>query len=514
MADHAAVELESTIQTVCNKRVRCGCTLLLICAFIMRVFFMYYKINDYILFRNCKDYGFITDNSMFGYRFLDDKTKLPGEEFVSESGAAILSALSKTPQHIDAIVENLLSVFTDVEYDELKSDTRDFLNYFAERGFLSSGSTYDECDSRRIIDEEDATASSASIVVGECAKTIINENAYLRSLHIEVANECNERCVHCYIPHEYKTKMISSDLFYRLIKEARDMNMINITLSGGEPLLHKDIISFLRKCRELDLSVNVLSNLTLLTDEIASEMKKNPLLSVQVSIYSMDPSIHDSITKVKGSFERTIAALTKLKEMDVPLQISCPIMKQNLNTFDDVVAFGKENNIAVAANYVIFGSYDHTNRNLENRLSIDEVGLAFDKQSSDKEYICALSDLAKEKILLSPQDSICTICRYYICVSAEGYAFPCAGWQDKVIGDLNRQSLREICESSKEMKALKQIKWEDFPKCINCEDRGYCTVCMMSNSNESTNKDPFMINGYHCKVAAMIHKKVDSYLDH
>ena len=68
-------------------------------------------------------------------------------------------------------------------------------------------------------------------------------------------------------------------------------------------------------------------------------------------------------------------------------------------------------------------------------------------------------------------------------------------------------SLREVCENSKEMKALKQVKWNDFPKCIKCEDRGYCTVCMMSNSNESINKDPFMINDYHCKVAAMIHKK-------
>lgn len=52
------------------------------------------------------------------------------------------------------------------------------------------------------------------------------------------------------------------------------MNIIHVTLSGGEPLLHKDIIGFLRKCREFDLSVNVLSNLTLLNDKIISEMKK------------------------------------------------------------------------------------------------------------------------------------------------------------------------------------------------------------------------------------------------
>lgn len=47
-----------------------------------------------------------------------------------------------------------------------------------------------------------------------------------------------------------------------------------------------------------------LSNLTLLTDDIISEMKKNSLLSVQVSLYSMDAVVHDSITKLNGSFEK------------------------------------------------------------------------------------------------------------------------------------------------------------------------------------------------------------------
>ena len=98
---------------------------------------------------------------------------------------------------------------------------------------------------------------------------------FLRSIHIEIADACNERCVHCYIPNERKNNAIDPALFYRLIEEGRKMNIIHVTLSGGEPLLHKDILGFLKRCRELDLSVNVLSNLTLLTDDILSEMKKN-----------------------------------------------------------------------------------------------------------------------------------------------------------------------------------------------------------------------------------------------
>lgn len=473
---------------------------------------MYYKIKDNILFRQYDDYGYITDNSMFGYRTFNDDFLYPGEEYVSESGAVMLGVLSKIPQDIDSILNKLLGIFVDVELDELQQDVIEFYDMFVEAGFLSRGETYEECTNQGIIQDNDISAldTSLGIVPTECNKRTFGQNDYLRSLHIEIANECNERCVHCYIPHELKTKVIDTELFYRIVEEGRSMNIINVTLSGGEPLLHKDFISFLAKCRELDLSVNVLTNLTLLTDEIIEEMIKNPLLCVQTSIYSMDPFIHDSITKVKGSFIKTKENLLKLKEAHIPLQISCPIMKQNKETFHDVIAFGEENGITVATDYVIFASYDHSNCNLINRLSLDEIAQAFDKQASG-EYIDYMEKEAAEKKALSAQDPICSICRYYLCISAEGNVFPCIGWQSNVIGNLNSQSLKEIWETSDKIKELREVKLQDFSQCVNCEDRGYCNVCMMSNSNENSDADAFKINEYHCEVASLIHKKVRSY---
>lgn len=58
---------------------------------------MYYKIKDNIMFRRYKEYGYITDNSLFGYKLLDDVRLFPGEKYVSDSGAVMLECLSKTP---------------------------------------------------------------------------------------------------------------------------------------------------------------------------------------------------------------------------------------------------------------------------------------------------------------------------------------------------------------------------------------------------------------------------------
>lgn len=475
---------------------------------------MYYKIRNDVLFRKYQGHGYIADNSEYGYRMLNDNRRCLGEKYVSASGAIMLSMLSKSPRLIDDVVRELSQIFTGVEYEMLKQDTTEFFDLFVDEGFLSCGETLDTCTDQFV---ENTPRSSGGdqfqegIVRNDCTGVEISPNEFLRSIHIEIADACNERCIHCYIPNECKNNVIDSALFYRIIEEGRKMNIIHVTLSGGEPLLHKDILGFLKKCRKLELSVNVLSNLTLLTDDIISEMKKNLLLSVQVSLYSMDAAVHDSITKLNGSFEKTKAGILRLCDEGIPVQISCPIIKQNKDSYVDVLHWGWAHNIAVATEPVIFAAYDHSGCNLENRLSIEEVDDVLTMQMQEG-YAESIRKTAKNKEKLTGNDPICSVCRYSFCVMASGKVFPCAGWQNNVIGDLNHQTVQEIWETSEKIKELRQIKRSRFSQCVDCKDRGYCTVCMMWNSNENSDGDPFRINEYRCNVAAITHNKVDIIL--
>lgn len=475
---------------------------------------MYYKIRDDVLFRKYQGHGYITDNSEYGYRMLNDNRRYLGEKYVSASGAVMLSMLSKSPRLIDDVVGELSQIFIGVEYETLKQDTVEFFDLFVDEGFLSRGETIDACTDQFVETAPklgDSDHIQDGIVTNDCTGGEISPNEFLRSIHIEIADACNERCIHCYIPNECKNNMIDSALFYRIIEEGRKMNIIHITLSGGEPLLHKDILGFLKKCRKLELSVNVLSNLTLLTDDIISEMKENALLSVQVSLYSMDAAVHDSITKLNGSFEKTKAGILRLCDEGIPVQISCPIIKQNKDSYADVLHWGWAHNIAVATEPVIFAAYDHSGCNLENRLSIEEVGDVLTVQMQDG-YAESIRKTAADKEKLTENDPICSVCRYSFCIMASGKVFPCAGWQNNVIGDLNHQTVQEIWETSEKIQELRQIKRSRFSQCVDCKDRGYCTVCMMWNSNENSDGDPFRINEYRCNVAAITHGMVDRTL--
>lgn len=475
---------------------------------------MYYKIRNDVLFRKYQGHGYIADNSEYGYRMLNDNRRYLVEKYVSASGAVMLNMLSKSPRSIDDVVRELSKIFTGVEYEILKKDTVEFFDFFVDEGFLIRGDTIDTCTDQLVGNAPRPSGGDRiqdGIIRNDCTGGEIGPNEFLRSIHIEIADACNERCVHCYIPNERKNNVIDSALFYRIIEEGRKMNIIHVTLSGGEPLLHKDILGFLKKCRELELSVNVLSNLTLLTDDIISEMKKNPLLSVQASLYSMDAAVHDSITKLSGSFEKTKAGILRLCNEGIPVQISCPIMKQNKDSYVDVLHWGWAHNIAVATEPVIFAAYDHSGCNLENRLSIEEIDDVLTVQMQEG-YAESIRKIAKDKEKLTGNDPICSVCRYSFCVMANGKVFPCAGWQNNVIGDLNHQTIQEIWENSEKIKELRQIKRLHFSQCVDCKDRGYCTVCMMWNSNENPDGDPFRINEYRCNVAAITHNKVDRIL--
>lgn len=210
---------------------------------------MYFKRRQDVLFRQYEKYGYITDNSEFGYRMIDDNRRKRGEKYVSQSGAIMLSSLDRTPKHIDVIATELSHIFRGVDFDTLKSDTIEFLKLFVEDGYLSYGETPESCQDTDISEINDGLRleqSSSAVNLDDCEKDIFKASEFLRSIHIEIANACNERCVHCYIPHKYKTDIMDSGLFYRIIEEARNMNIIHVTLSGGEPLLHKDIIGFLK----------------------------------------------------------------------------------------------------------------------------------------------------------------------------------------------------------------------------------------------------------------------------
>jgi radical SAM protein with 4Fe4S-binding SPASM domain len=478
---------------------------------------MFYKQKSNVLIRNYGSFGYMTDNRNFGYKKTDNKDNDIGDKILSESGAVFVSVLSRAPQSLEVLAKNIKKQFTDVDIQTIKNDARDFYSILERDGFIVSGETLKECDEKDtmfsykmleplIKKDFSHTTTHLEKSTQEFLEEHFKGKPQLTNLHIELTSRCNERCVHCYIPHDNKVSDIDPDLFYNVLKQCNDLKLLHLTLSGGEPMLHKNFCDFLRICREYDLSVNVLSNLTLLNDDMIKEMKANPLLGVQVSLYSMNSGIHDEITQKKGSFEKTKSAILKLIENDIPLQISCPILKQNKDCYNDVVIWAKNYGIHVGDDYVIIARYDHTTQNLRNRLSINEIKkiIAY-RIALDAKYLEQLEKEAEKKRNIT-DDFVCSVCHSSICIDENGNVYPCAGWQDYIVGNVKETPIKDIWDNSEKVQYLRGLRKQDFPKCIQCPDKDFCTMCMVRNANENPLGNPLAVSEYFCKVAQLSRK--------
>lgn len=480
---------------------------------------MFYKQKSNVIFRKYDSFGYITDNRNFGYKLTNSSENFIGDKILSETGAVFFSALEKKPQTLEELSGKIQLQYLDVEINIIENDAREFYNILEKDGFVVSGETYQECIKKdtqfsyKIV--EPNTTNSKIFSSKTCCEKDTQDffeeyfkgKPQLTNLHIEITSKCNERCLHCYIPHEHKIKNIDSDLFYNILEQCKDMKVLHLTLSGGEPMLHKDFCKFLKRCREYNFSVNILTNLTLLDNNIIEEMKDNPLLGVQVSLYSMNPEIHDEITQIKGSFFKTKNAILKLIENNIPLQISCPILKQNKNSYTDVVKWADKYKIHVGDDFVIIGRYDHKTVNLNYRLSIDEVKeIIKEKALGDVGYLEQMKLAAEKKKEITVDEYVCSVCNSSICITENGNIYPCAGWQNYIIGNINKTPLNEIWENSEKIHYLRNLRNKDFPKCIQCPDKDFCTMCLVRNANENPEGNPLVVNEYFCDITRFTKK--------
>jgi radical SAM protein with 4Fe4S-binding SPASM domain len=428
---------------------------------------------------------------------------------VDSSGAVFLKALSRKPQPLEEICREIAKSFIDVSYADITEDVIDFYSIMEEDGFIVSGETeaelnrkdvrfsYSLLEPKTIKNDFTPLIQRATNNTQDFLTEHFKNDPRLISMQIELTSRCNERCVHCYIPHENKISDIAPGLFYDVLDQCKEMGVWSLTLSGGEPMLHKNFCDFLGKAKEYDLSVNILSNLTLLNDEIISAMKNTRLSSVQVSLYSMKAEIHDSITQLKGSFYKTTENILRLIENDIPLQISCPAMKQNKNCFTEVLDWAHKHKVRAETDFIMMARYDHSTDNLNYRLDLDEVGkIITDVIEYDPYYQEELlkADFEKEETRDTSNDIVCGVCIDSICMVANGNIYPCAGWQGYICGNVRETPLKEIWENSSKVQYLRGLRKKDFYECMSCVDRSFCAMCMVRNANENPNGDPLIIN--------------------
>ena len=118
-------------------------------------------------------------------------------------------------------------------------------------------------------------------------------------MQLDLTYRCNERCVHCYLDHDDHGEMTTAEIKH-LLDEMADAGVFILTLSGGEIFLRKDFFELLEHARRLMFCVKLKTNAVLIREREAARIRDLGVESVQISIYSHRPEVHDAITTDPG----------------------------------------------------------------------------------------------------------------------------------------------------------------------------------------------------------------------
>ncbi|MEW6366681.1 MAG: PqqD family peptide modification chaperone [Acidobacteriota bacterium] len=173
-----------------------------------------------------------------------------------------------------------------------------------------------------------------------CDTTAPSRSPSLLALFIHLTTRCNLPCQHCYYPSRSNADLPAA-VVIRLIDELAEEGGELVTLSGGEPLLHPDIVPILKHAVG-KTGIQILTNGTQIDEDWASFLAGEIRPAIQVSLDGSDEETNDAI-RGRGSFKRTMQALESLQNAGLGdmITLAATVMKQNLHDQKRIVGLAE-----------------------------------------------------------------------------------------------------------------------------------------------------------------------------
>ena len=295
------------------------------------------------------------------------------------------------------------------------------------------------------------------------------------SVQLDLTYRCNERCIHCYLDHEDYGEMNTVEI-KRLLEEMAEAGVFILTLSGGEIFLRKDFFEILEYARRnLTFCVKLKTNAILIREAEAARIRDLGVESIQISIYSHRPEVHDAITLVPGSLRRSLDAARFLKSQGLRVILANVLMAQNVHDYRALRTLAAEMGLESTIDPTITPMMDGDRSVLSLGINRDDLLQVFRDPSlvGNVEEFCAIAPPADENSLEAlPCSAGHTTCY----VSPYGDVFPCVQFPLPT-GNVRKQRFIDIWRYSERMNDVRSIRLKDLTTCTSCTHVSNCSRC-------------------------------------
>jgi radical SAM protein with 4Fe4S-binding SPASM domain len=294
------------------------------------------------------------------------------------------------------------------------------------------------------------------------------------SVHIDLTMRCNERCVHCYRTIERRPELTTTE-WKAVLDAAARAGALYLTFSGGEVFLRKDLFELIEHGRRLRFDVRLKSNALLITPDNAARLKALAVRQVDISIYGADPAVHDWVTKVPGSFTRTLEGVALLRDAGVTVKLNCPLMKQNVGRYREIRELADRLGVLSGFDPMITGKNDGDAAPIALRITRKDLKQVLqDPRVNPGAGKPAPGEVPGQRLDLD--DVPCGASHNACYISAYGDVMPCVALPI-ACGNVRDEPFAEIWHRSPEMLRVRSIRIRDLHTCSSCAASRFCSRC-------------------------------------
>jgi radical SAM protein with 4Fe4S-binding SPASM domain len=319
----------------------------------------------------------------------------------------------------------------------------------------------------------------------------------------ELTARCNLSCKMCYIhaqadDMEKRSHELSAQKWLQLGRQAVDMGMIYLLLTGGEPMLRADFAEIYEGMAKMGVILSVNTNGTYLTQDLLDLFVKYPPEKINISLYGMSGEKYGSLCRNAAGYDRAIRNILLLKNAGVTVNLNTTFTRENVEDMEKIVEFAKKESIPVRTASYLFPPVRGGEGDRDIFLSPEEQGEAaakFDWLTLESEKLHGRATMIREALrgnsptqATESRAAACTAGRGSFWITWDGKMSPCG--MINSYEDVTGQSFSQAWANTQE-----NIRQYLLPQdCLGCNYKAICPSCVAVFADEDENAGVLLEN--------------------
>lgn len=305
----------------------------------------------------------------------------------------------------------------------------------------------------------------------------------------ELTSRCNFNCRMCYVhtenSRELEEKELTADKWLSLASDARDMGMMFLLLTGGEPMLRKDFPEIYTELIKMGILVSINSNASLYNEELRELFNRYPPSRINVTLYGGSEETYESLCR-NAAFEKVVGNLRSMKEDGLQLRLNVSLTPYNVCDMEKIHEISCDIGLQAKASSYMYPPVRCGGKVGENaaRFSPEEAGAVMARWNAlreTEERLLKKAELIRrnenagltESCSDPEQEGVsCRAGRSSFWMTWDGRMLPCGTMDIEAsypLRDGFRQAWTEVMERTAAIRLPRE--------CAACPNRAGCTVC-------------------------------------